>query len=201
MNENKIKEGEIIIAFNNGNAYAFEYIYNKYYTHIFLIAAKFLKEENNAKDVRSQVFIKLWENIGKVKFENMPTLFGWLRTITSNTCIDYIRSINTRHKYEHDENIFKKVKIVRAEGEYDVLEEQEEFFECNDKEAAILNRLLYNIEKLPPNVKQVFKMRWQDDLLFREIAALLHLQLSTVKKRYARALKLLKQTTLFLFWL
>ena len=66
-------------------------------------------------------------------------------------------------------------------------------FEASDKEAAILERLLKQIEQLPTNVKQVFKMHWLNNLKFREIAEQMGADISTIKKRYSRALTILKK--------
>lgn len=172
---------EILAAFAQGNPLAFEHIYKRLHTNIFLVANRYIRSEEDAKDLRSRCFIKLWEQRETLNFDSMGALFAWLRTTITNSCFDYLRSIAIRES--------KKPEIIKAYWS----DELPEIFEATDKEAIILERLLKEIEQLPPKCKEVFKMRWQYDLKFREIAEHLGVDVSTIKKRYARALVLLRK--------
>jgi RNA polymerase sigma-70 factor, ECF subfamily len=172
---------EILVAFSQGNPSAFEHIYNRFYTNIFLVAHRYIHSEEDAKDIRSKCFIKLWEQRDALNFDTMGALFSWLRTTITNSCFDYLRSISIRQS--------KQPEIVKRYWQDNDIE----LFEASDKEAIILERLLKQIEGLPPKLKVVFKKRWLGDLKFREIAEELNTDVSTIKKRYARALVLLKR--------
>ena len=188
---------EILVAFSQGNPLAFEHIYNRFYTNIFLVAHRYILSEEDAKDIRSRCFIKLWELHDKLEFDSMGALFSWLRTTITNSCFDYLRSIAIRES--------KQPEIINRYWQ----DNQTEIFEASDKEAIIIERLLKQIDQLPPKFKEVFKMRWLRDLKFREIADELNADVSTIKKRYARAVILLKRNIpdselailfIFLFW-
>jgi RNA polymerase sigma factor (sigma-70 family) len=188
---------EILVAFSQGNPSAFEHIYNRFYTNIFLVAHRYILSEEDAKDIRSKCFIKLWEHRDKLDFDTMGALFSWLRATISHSCIDYLRSISIRES--------KRPEIVNRYWQ----DNQIDIFEASDKEAIILERLRKEIELLPLKFKEVFKMRWLRDLKFREIAEELETDVSTIKKRYARAVVLLKRNIpeselvilfIFLFW-
>ena len=172
---------EILAAFSQGSPLAFEHIYNRFHTNIFLVAHRYIRSEEDAKDIRSKCFIKLWEQRDKLNFDTMGALFSWLRATITNSCIDYLRSISIRES--------KKPEIVQRYWQNNEME----IFEASDKEAIILERLLKDIDRLPPKCKEVFKMRWLRDLKFREIAEELNTDVSTIKKRYARAVVLLKR--------
>lgn len=173
-------EKEILTALRNGSQAAFEHIYKEMHSGIFLIARKYSKSEEDAKDARSISFMRLWEKKDVLVFNSIPELYTWLKVTTRNRCIDFNRAYRIHESKE--ENII-----------YRYCEEDEIVFEATDKEAALLNRLMNHIEALPKKVKVVFKMRWLDDLLFREIAKKLRTDESTIKKRYARALELLRR--------
>jgi RNA polymerase sigma-70 factor (ECF subfamily) len=173
---------ETLVAFSEGDAKAFEMIYNRFYTNVFFIAKGFIKSEEDAKDIRANCFIKLWEQREKLNFESMGGIFTWLRTIAANECMDYIRRVNIRIKREE--------RVINTFLSYN---EREVIFEISDKEAIILDRLFKKIEQLSPRHKEIFEMRWLYDLRFTEIAKKLHTDVSTIKKRYARALILLKK--------
>lgn len=175
-----MNDKEILIAFSKGNPEAFEMIYNRFYGKIFFIAREYLHYEEDVKDIRSGCFIKLWELRDSLRFETMGALYGWLRSTTMNACIDYLRMLS------HREN-----KQYRVLQDY-IIDHQEEIHEISDKEAIVVERLLKRLESLPPKFSTVFKMRCFDELKFIEISERLHADLSTVKKRYARAVKLMK---------
>lgn len=172
---------EILEAFSQGSALAFEHIYNRFHTNIFVIAHRYIRSEEDAKDIRSKSFIKLWELRNKLRFDTMGALYSWLRSTVTNSCIDYLRSISIRES--------KRPEIIKRYWQ----DNEVKVFEASDKEAIILERLRKEIEQLPSKCKEVFKMRWLRDLKFREIAEELNTDVSTIKKRYARAIVLLKR--------
>lgn len=180
-----MNDKEILIALSQGNPDAFEMIYNRFYGKIFFIAREYLHYEEDVKDIRSGCFIKLWELRDSLKFETMGALYGWLRSTTINACIDYLRMLSHRES-----------KQYRVLQDY-IIDHQEEIHEISDKEAIVVERLLRRLESLHPKFSTVFKMRCFEELKFIEIAERLHADLSTVKKRYARAVKLMKMIQIF----
>lgn len=179
-----MNDKEILEALYKGSAEAFEEIYTRYYGSVFFIARSYFHSDEDAKDVRSNTFVKLWQLHSKLNFESMQALYGWLRTITVNGCIDTLRKSSTINE--------KNVDIDYLLDEYEVEDNTKDIFEVSDKEAAIIERLLKRLESLDPKFRIVFKMRCFDELKFIEISQQLHTDLSTIKKRYARAVKLLR---------
>lgn len=174
-------EKEILVALHEGNQAAFEYIYKQMHTKIFLVARRYVSSDDDAKDIRSNCFMRLWEMRDNLVFSTMAEVSTWLCVSAKNRAIDNKRTLRMHEK--------KEDKVIDA-----YLQDNDKYvFEIADKEAALLNRLLKEIESLPPKVKTIFKMRWLDDLLFKEIAAKLMANESTVKKRYARAVYLLRK--------
>jgi RNA polymerase sigma-70 factor (ECF subfamily) len=177
---------EILAAIHEGSEVAFEFVYKKMHTSVFLIARNILGSEDEAKDIRSNCFMKLWEMRGKLEFNSMAELYTWLKVTAKNDCIDQRRKSNLRES--------KKPQVQNKYLQYN----DNYSFEATDKEAIILDRLLTQIESLPPKFKVVFKMRWLDDLLFREISQKLGEDVSTIKKRYASAIKRIKRKTTYI---
>lgn len=182
-----LNEEEMLVAFSKGDAMAFEAIYNKFHTHVFFIAQNYLGEDN-AEDIRANCFMKLWEMHDKLHFDSMGALYSWLRRTTSNNCIDYLRKIS-----------FRRNKEIDVINNY-ILSNQEGVYELSDKEAIIIERLRKQVEGLPLKFKEVFQMRLKD-MKFKEIAAILHADISTIKKRYARALTLINRGLNFFIFL
>ena len=174
---------EALTAFNSGEDAAIDFFYKRYHTQVFVIANRYLNDEDEAKDVRSKTFIKLWQFKGRLNFKSTNQLFTWLRCTARNQCIDYIR-IQAIHKSKESAILLHNA----------LNENVRQVFEVTDKEAAVLDRIIKGVDNLPPNLKYIFKLRCEDELKFRDIAKQLNADVSTIKKRYARALELIKRT-------
>lgn len=175
------EENEILIEFHNGSHAAFERLYHEFHTTVFLWAIKYQQPEEDAKDIRSKCFIKLWELHDSLYFKSMHALAGWLRHVVYNSCVDATRRTVIREKKSNE-------IISRFVQYYD-----NDAYEVSDKEAIILDRIIKRIDSLPVKIKTVFNMRVCDGLKFREISVKLNEDISTVKKRYTRAVFLIKK--------
>lgn len=178
-------EIEILIGLSNGSHTAFERLYKRFHTGVYLLAKKYTKSEEEAKDIRSNCFIKLWEQRGVLSFDSMAAVYSWLKTTVINNYIDNERKLKTREAKKND--------IIYNQA----INSSVDYFEVSDKEAAILDRILNRLDTMPVKLKEVFRMRYYDELKFKEISEILHADISTVKKRYARALKILRMTYSF----
>lgn len=174
-------DADMLNALNAGSHKSFEYFYKKYHTYIFIVANSYLSNEDDAKDARSRAFIKLLDRIGCIKFDSVASLYTWLRNTTKNTCIDYLRFCKIREDRKSD-----MIKVLSAPYHKDV-------FEVSDKEAIVLDRIIQQMEMLPPKFRAVFKMRCIDELKFKDISQVLSVDVSTIKKRYTRALELIRR--------
>lgn len=91
----KEEEKLLIEQARNGSERAFNQLYNTYRKNIWWTAYKIVKNTDVADDITSTVFTKAY-----LKFDTYTSHISyemWLKTITINTAIDYIR----RNKKEH----------------------------------------------------------------------------------------------------
>jgi len=68
----------------------FEKLIADYEKYIFNIAYRMLGNVEDAKDVSQEAIIKIYRNIDKLK--KITAIKGWITRITSNACIDFLRS-------------------------------------------------------------------------------------------------------------
>ena len=57
-------DDELLILLQKGNERAFTTIYERYHKLLYVVAFKYLKDNDTAKDAVQQVFLKLWESPG-----------------------------------------------------------------------------------------------------------------------------------------
>lgn len=74
-------------------------IFEKYKKPIFVQCQRMLRNEEDARDLTSDIFIKAFENI-RLYDQNRP-FFPWLYRIATNLCIDFIRR-NYRVRFMQD---------------------------------------------------------------------------------------------------
>jgi RNA polymerase sigma-70 factor (ECF subfamily) len=84
------------LRFVRGNAKALQLIYTTYHAQLVLLAYHYLKDEQLAKDEVAEVFTRLLEMDSFTRQERLDgvdeNLFGFLRTIVKNRCIDHGRT-------------------------------------------------------------------------------------------------------------
>src|SRR5258708_11935557 len=59
---------------------------------VFSIAYHFLRDRTSAEEVAQDVFLQLYRNMSELRSEAHVTF--WLRRVTSNRCIDFVRRRN-----------------------------------------------------------------------------------------------------------
>lgn len=169
-------QDDIVADFNNGDEKAFTIIYKHYFPIVYSYAKNWIDSEQ-AKDVTSAVFIDLWK--GERKLENKLHLISLLRIMTRNKCIDVLR----KDKKQHDH--LEKLSYLSESRE-------EIIFSEAFLGAGIYRHIREEIEKLPPHMREVFKLSFYEGLKNGEIAKKLQLKDASVRVLKAQALKLLR---------
>ena len=82
-------ETDILIQCQNGNRDAFRNVVQTYQRLVFSLALKMLADEDEAKDVVQETFIRVWQKIGD--YDVRRPFATWLYTIASRLCIDRIK--------------------------------------------------------------------------------------------------------------
>jgi len=153
-----------------------EQLIEENYQKIFMLSLKMLKNREDAEDATQDIFLKVYENIGSFRQEAKFTT--WLYRIALN----HIYYMNSRRSkmYEQQPNSHE-MRTEQKENPSDVLAEKELF-----------NALEKIIESLSPKQKEVFIMRYYNQLPFKEIAKILKRSMGTVKSNYFFAMQKIK---------
>ncbi|MBN2635123.1 MAG: sigma-70 family RNA polymerase sigma factor [Prolixibacteraceae bacterium] len=135
-------------------------------------ATHFLKDEDAAKDVVQDVFLKLWQKRDKlVEIENMD---AFAMQMTKNRCLDVIRAN----------------RMVAIDAETDRKLKQETIDVHSKVELSeSANQIKILINKLPDLQRQVMHMRDIEQLSYDEIADLTDLKANAIRVNLSRARK------------
>lgn len=68
---------------------SFEDILHEYSTPVYSFCMRLIGNEEDAKDLTQDIFVKIWKNLEK--FDSSKSLKTWIFTIARNTCYDWLR--------------------------------------------------------------------------------------------------------------
>lgn len=94
----KADELKCLIAKSDKGAFAV--VFREYYGKVFRFILSIVKEENQAKDLAQEVFIKLWEK--RKRLETVQSLDDYLFIMSRNMCFDYLRRAYRRKRVSLD---------------------------------------------------------------------------------------------------
>lgn len=125
-------------------------------------AARFLKDENRARDVVQETFLRLWT----VNSENLRTT-PWLFTVCRNLSLDILKKEKRMISLNHE------VADENGDAANSALSP---YHESENKASQILQLL----SRLPANQQEVIQLKFQSDLSYKEIAEITGFSVSNV---------------------
>ncbi len=148
-----------------GDKKAFEEVYRMLAQDMYRVAYRMLGNKEDAQDMVSLVFVKLYEDIKKFRFESDFRTYSY--RIVVNGCISLLRK----------KKMFRLIdKIFHKERENEI--EKKDLVE-------------YLLQRIPEKSRVVIILREMQGFSYEEIAKILQVGVNTVKSRIHRARKML----------
>lgn len=155
-----------------GSESAFAALVREHQAMVFGLAYHFLQCRAEAEELAQEVFLALHQNLPRV--ESARHLVFWLRRVTSNRCIDWLRSSQRRRELP--------------------IEDVHELGVAPRFDDPLLGELLRTVvAELPPQPRMVVTLRFQEDLDLSEIAAIVDMPVNTVKSHLRRSMDALRR--------
>ena len=177
----KLPDSRLIANYQNGDEQALATLIERHQRELFSFIFYKVLDEELANDFFQDTFIKIILKLKEGKYAEEDKFILWAKRIASNLIIDHFR-VKSKHI---------KVSDTSYEDEefsiFDTIKETED----NIEERLILNQIhtdLKNIMSLlPENQQEIIKMRFYDELTFKEIAELTNTSINTTlgRMRYA----------------
>lgn len=162
----------------NGSVEAADRLIRKYYDEIYIYVYKQISDKNVAMDLTQDIFIAVLQSISR--YDRRQSGFRtWLYRIATNKTIDYHRSRSVRRRVTIDV------------GEWDIPDELEFTSQLEAEEMAF--RLQAYVNTLEADIQQIFRLKFYGEYTTAQIAALLEKPESTIKSKYYRLLKQLRE--------
>ena len=99
-------ETEIVLRCQRGEKEAFRDVVRRYQRMVFSLALKMLCEEEEAKDMVQETFIKVWQSIGEYDVEK--SLTTWIYTIAVRLCLDRLKGMRKTVPMPEDEGVLRR---------------------------------------------------------------------------------------------
>ncbi len=172
---NVILEKALVIGLKDGATSSFDRLFSLYSSRIFKFAYSILKSREDSREIVQDTFLKIWEMHQSINPDQ--SFKALLFTIAYNNIMSRFRGRLKELKYrEH---------ILTSASEY---YNQEEILLSDD----IHNQVQKIIEKLPPRRKQIFILRKENNLTYKDISEKLGISLKTVENNINLAIKFIK---------
>jgi RNA polymerase sigma-70 factor (ECF subfamily) len=159
---------------------AFGQLVNFYQEFVFSLAFRITGNEEDARDIVQESFIRVWKHIGNFKME--VRFSTWLYRIVSNLGIDYLRSKHKKLNVSLDEfsSLFKNL-----------INHQHPEIELINSDLGKLIGLLS--EELSPVQRMIFTLRYMQDVETDEIVQLTGLSADNIKSNLCHARKIIRE--------
>jgi RNA polymerase sigma-70 factor (ECF subfamily) len=170
-----LSDDRLIALIQENDLVAFERIYNKYWSKLYLSAYNILRDRQVSEDITQEVLVNLWMKRANLQ---VTSLNAYLYTSVRYQVFNIIRSGKVRADlFNHLEELFSN------NGGEDILSEKD------------INRLLeQGIAELPEKCRQIFIMSRKEHLSTKEIAERLGIAPKTVENQLTVALNRLRKT-------
>ena len=165
----------------DGDESAFEEIMRRYSPRVFQFASRFFRQRSLVEEAAQEVFLKAFTELGK--FEGRGSMEGWLTRITTNTCLNILRSSKRRPELTVSDLTEEQSTWVESKLA-DVATERHQASERSEVAADLAAKVL---ETLSPDDQLVLTTMDGEDASVKEIAELTGWSESKVKVTAFRA--------------
>jgi len=160
-----------------GNKEAFIHLVRRYKRKVFGLAARFARDADDLDDICQDVFVKVYENLGKYRAD--APFEHWLSRVAIRTCYDALRS----RKKEKGHVSLESIQYFVEDSSIGIKQAAEE----------ARNLLGWGLDQLRPEERLVITLLELEEKSIKEIAEMTGWSQANVKVRAFRARQKLKK--------
>ena len=174
----KLTDEELVQLYVEDTNEAFDVLLLRHKSKVFSYIYHSVKDRDLANDLFQETFIKAITTIKQGRYTEKGKFIAWITRIAHNLIIDYFRrerNENTISNEESGVDLFNNLKLCDESVEDNMVREQ------------VFTDVAKLMDHLPENQREVLKMRYFEDLSFKEIADNTGVSINTAlgRMRYA----------------
>lgn len=155
----------------------YNHFFNIYYQKLIWFALLFVKNQNAAEEVVSDVMLSIFNK--RKKLAESDNIEGYIFISVKNQSLKYLRKYKRQVSFDDFESEADFLLTTSVSPEYKMLEN--EFY-------GVIRTTL---DSLPPKRKLVFRMIKEEGLKYQDVANLLNISVKTIETHMGLALKTL----------
>lgn len=167
---------EILAQFKNpaSKEKAFRNLLANYQERLYYHVRRYVHNHEDANDILQNTCIKVWNALDNFRGES--SLYTWLYRIAGNEAITFINKSKKRNE----------IDIEQTSAKYRS--------STDNPEAEVLTKKLERaIASLPDKQKQVFIMRYYDEMPYEQISGIVDTSVGALKASYHHAVKKIEE--------
>ena len=174
----QLDDNLLVNNFVNGCHNSLDVLVDRYKDRLFSYIFFTVKNQELAEDIFQDTFIKVIKSLKSGKYVDNGRVYSWVTRIAHNLVIDFYRKgkgQNTYFNEDSERDEFNSMNYCEGHVEDALIMNQ------------VLNDVVYLLEMLPEEQKEVVKMRFYQELSFKEIADQTGVSINTAlgRMRYA----------------
>ena len=146
----------------------FNSIVKQYSERLYWHLRRLVNSHEDANDLLQEVFLKIWQALPS--FRGEAQVYTWVWRIATNEALNHLRRQQVR----------ATLRLSSFEEEMDRRIEGDPYFNGT----AAQRELAKAVARLPQKQRQVFVMRWWDELTYEEISAITGTSVGALKASY-----------------
>lgn len=153
---------------------AFRNLLKAYQERLYYHVRRYVFNHDDANDILQNTFIKVWNGIDNFRGES--ALYTWLYRIAGNEAITYINKAKKHAAVDIEQT------SLSYRGGTDNMEAEE-----------MTQKLQKAVDALPEKQKQVFIMRYYDEMPYEQISQIVDTSVGALKASYHHAVKKIEE--------
>jgi RNA polymerase sigma-70 factor (ECF subfamily) len=170
---------DIIQQVLKGDRQAYAILVERYQNYVFTIVLRYVKVREDAEEVAQDVFIKAYRSLAD--FKGTAKFSTWLYTITTTSCITFLRKKKLEVHSLDNEKVFAVADNLDSGMRANQLEQKSKVNMVNEA-----------IKMLNPDDAQVITLFYKGEQTLEEIAQVMGKEVNAVKVQLHRARTRLK---------
>ena len=172
-------DDELVSRYANGESEAFVSLLNRHNKRIFSYILFYVKDEDVANDIFQDTFFRAITVIRQHRYSANDKFFSFLCRVAHNLIIDYFRARKSENQV--GEECLDYANVLQ----------QADLQDANIEDKLVASQILKDVKKLmnelPDSQREIVRMRFYENLSFKEIAELTNISINTAlgRMRYA----------------
>ena len=146
----------------------FNEIVKDYSERVYWHVRRFVNNHEDADDLVQEIFLKIWTALPS--FRGEAQLFTWVYRIATNETLNWLRR----------EKVRSALRFTSIDAEMERRIDSDPFFDGDAADRALSKA----VAKLPEKQRQVFVMRYYDELPYEDMSAVLGTSVGALKASY-----------------